>query len=201
MNHIQYIGSKANIYSKKYGNMIVESAALSETIDGDMVVYFGNPLDVERPVVRIHSLCTFSEVLGSDLCDCAWQLKCALKKLADSKCGILFYLRSDGRGVGLASKIKATSLQNIGVDTFDAHVLLGLPPDPRDYSKVAEFLLNKGITKVTLLTNSPNKTADLVNSGIDVIVEPLFEKKPNDKVKYLYQTKANKFRHKIPGFR
>ena len=200
MNYLKYLGSSANLHSSKYGFMKVESASLSDAIDGDMVVYFGNPLDCERPVVRIHSLCTFSEVLGSDQCDCTFQLNYALDRLSKSKKGILFYLKTDGRGVGLASKIKATSLQNLGVDTFDAHIILGLPVDPRDYSKVAEFLLNKGITKVTLLTNSPDKTDALVRKGIDVIVEPIFVEDPNEKIKNLYKTKKEKFGHNIPEF-
>lgn len=198
MDYLQYIGSKATIHSPDYGDIEVESAVLSDTQDGDLVAYFGNPISCDRPVVRIHSQCTFSEVLGSDLCDCAVQLRYALKKLSDSRCGILFYLRADGRGVGLASKIKATSLQNKGIDTYDAHVLLGLPPDPRDYSKIAEFLLNKGIKKITLLTNSPDKIKDMKKYGIDVIVEPIYDNKPNEEVSALYKTKVNKFHHNIP---
>ena len=201
MDYLKYLGSIANLYSPKYGYMKVESASLSDSIDGDMVVYFGNPLENERPIVRIHSLCTFSEVLGSDLCDCTVQLKYALERLSKSKSGILIYLKSDGRGVGLASKIKATSLQNIGIDTFDAHIKLGLPVDPRDYSKVADFLLNKGIKQITLLTNSPDKTDALVRKGIDVIVEPIYVEDPNEKIKILYKTKAEKFGHNIPEFK
>jgi 3,4-dihydroxy 2-butanone 4-phosphate synthase/GTP cyclohydrolase II len=199
-NYLKYTGSQTVFNSKKWGKLLVESASFTPASDGDLVVYIGNPLQEERPIVRIHSECVFAEVFDSDFCDCAEQLDMAMKILINAKNGILFYLRFDGRGSGLSAKVKATSLEINGIDTFESRIKIGVPPEGRDFSNIALFLLKKGIKKITLLTNNPIKIGDLVNNGIDVETKPLIIDNPNKNIEKLYHTKVNKFNHTIDGY-
>lgn len=140
----------------------------------------------------------FAEVFDSDFCDCADQLFLAMKKLKDEGNGILFYLRFDGRGAGLAAKVAATALEMQGMDTYESRVTIGVPPEGRDFSKIAQYLLGKNINKVRLLTNNPTKGKYLIENGIKVKYEPLLVADPNENVKNLYRTKATRFGHFIP---
>jgi len=199
-NYLKYIGSQTTFNSKKWGELLVESASFTPASDGDLVVYVGKPLEEERPIVRIHSECVFAEVFSSDFCDCAEQLDMAMKILISAKNGILFYLRFDGRGSGLSAKVKATSLEMEGIDTFESRIKIEVPPEGRNFSNIALFLLEKGIKKITLLTNNPIKIGDLVNNGIDVEPRPLIINDPNRNIENLYHTKVNKFNHSISGY-
>jgi len=198
MKYKNFWGASVPLHSRQWGDVVVESTSLSDAPDGDMVVYFGDPDKCDRPLVRIHSQCTFSEVLDVDFCDCAEQLRMALAQLSSSEGGILFYLRSDGRGVELSEKTKATILQKQGVGTYDAHRAIDVPADARDYTAVARFLLEKGIKKIELLTNSPQKVEDMVCNGIDVTVRSLYEENPNSDVVKLYEAKAKEYHHMLP---
>ena len=175
-----------------------ESVKLSPAIDGDLAVYIGSPLTQSCPLIRIHSECVFAEAFDSALCDCADQFKLAMRRLSEEGNGILFYLRLDGRGAGLASKVKATALEVKGVDTFESRVAIGVKPEGRDFKPVADFLKSRKITSVRLLTNNPDKAGDLVSSGIEVAVEPLVVRNPSRLVRRLYQTKRTRFGHTIP---
>jgi 3,4-dihydroxy 2-butanone 4-phosphate synthase/GTP cyclohydrolase II len=199
-DYLKFLGSQTVLNSKKWGKLKVESASFTPASDGDMVVYIGEPLKEERPLVRIHSECVFAEVFDSDFCDCADQLSLAMDTLKCEKNGILFYLRFDGRGAGLSAKIKATSLEMDGKDTFESRVEIGVAPEGRDFSNIALFLLDKGVKKITLLTNNPIKLSDLENNGIDVKIKSLIIDNPNKNVEKLYQTKVNKFNHTISGY-
>ena len=194
----KFIGAKTPLYSRIWGKMIIESASFTPASDGDLVVYFGeHETSVERPVVRIHSECVFAEVFDSDFCDCADQLYYAMDYLRQTN-GILFYLRFDGRGAGLSAKVKATELEMQGIDTYTSRLMIGVPPEGRDFSPIADYLLSHGINKITLLTNSPDKYGDLANKGIDVNTLPLYVNTPNENVQKLYDTKVKKFKHRIP---
>lgn len=194
----RFLGARTTLNSRVWGKMTVESASFTPASDGDLVVYFGEgETTPERPVVRIHSECVFAEVFDSDFCDCADQLYYAMDYLRKTN-GILFYLRFDGRGAGLSAKVKATELEMRGIDTYTSRVMIGVPPEGRDFSPIADYLLARGITKITLLTNSPDKLGDLVNRGIDVETLPLYVDTPNDNVQKLYDTKVKKFKHLIP---
>jgi GTP cyclohydrolase II len=199
-DYLKYVGSQTTFNSRKWGKLRVESVSFTPASDGDMVVYIGEPLEKERPLVRIHSECVFSEVLDSDFCDCADQLALAMDIIKREKDGILIYLRFDGRGAGLSAKIKATSLEMEGIDTYESRVNIGVEPEGRNFSNIASFLLGKGISKISLLTNSPVKKGDLINSGIDVEIRPLIIDNPNENVKKLYHTKVRKFNHIIDGY-
>jgi GTP cyclohydrolase II len=121
------------------------------------------------PLVRLHSECLTGDVFGSLKCDCGPQLKEALKIIGESGGGVLLYLRQEGRGIGLANKLRAYALQDRGFDTVDANRRLGFADDERDYSHAAAMLRALGIDQVRVLTNNPNKVAGLEAAGIKVV--------------------------------
>jgi GTP cyclohydrolase II len=121
------------------------------------------------PLARLHSECLTGDVFGSLKCDCGPQLKEALHIIGASGGGVLLYLRQEGRGIGLANKIRAYSLQDRGLDTVDANQRLGFADDARDYGHAAAMLRALGIGEVRLLTNNPNKVAGLEAAGIKVV--------------------------------
>ena len=121
------------------------------------------------PLVRLHSECLTGDVFGSLKCDCGPQLKEALRIIGEAGGGVLLYLRQEGRGIGLANKLRAYSLQDRGLDTVDANRRLGFADDERDYGHAAGMLRALGLDKVRLLTNNPNKVAGLEAAGIAVV--------------------------------
>jgi GTP cyclohydrolase II len=120
------------------------------------------------PLVRLHSECLTGDVFGSLKCDCGPQLKEALRIIGEAGGGVLLYLRQEGRGIGLANKLRAYALQDRGLDTVDANRRLGFADDERDYGHAAAMLRALGIDEVRLLTNNPNKVAGLEAAGIAV---------------------------------
>jgi GTP cyclohydrolase II len=120
------------------------------------------------PLVRLHSECLTGDVFGSLKCDCGPQLKEALRIIGASGGGVLLYLRQEGRGIGLANKLRAYALQDRGLDTVDANRRLGFGDDERDYGHAAAMLRGLGIDEVQLLTNNPKKVAGLEGAGIRV---------------------------------
>ncbi|HEX5011292.1 MAG TPA: 3,4-dihydroxy-2-butanone-4-phosphate synthase, partial [Planctomycetota bacterium] len=123
---------------------------------------------LQRPVlVRVHSECLTGDVLGSERCDCGPQLDEALRRIAHSG-GYLLYLRQEGRGIGLYAKLDAYVLQDTGLDTYDANVALGFDPDGRTYAAAAQMLHALGVREVDLLTNNPDKVAQLEANGVRV---------------------------------
>jgi GTP cyclohydrolase II len=121
------------------------------------------------PLVRLHSECLTGDVFGSLKCDCGPQLKEALRIIGEAAGGVLLYLRQEGRGIGLANKLRAYALQDRGLDTVDANRRLGFADDERDYGHAAAMLRALGIGEVRLLTNNPNKVAGLKATGINVV--------------------------------
>ena len=121
------------------------------------------------PLVRLHSECLTGDVFGSLKCDCGPQLKEALRIIGAAGGGVLLYLRQEGRGIGLANKLRAYALQDRGLDTVDANARLGFSDDPRDYGHAAAMLRALGIDRVRLLTNNPAKVAGLEAAGIPVV--------------------------------
>ncbi len=122
-----------------------------------LLLLLGDPLALEAPPVRLHSSCLTGDVLGSLRCECGDQLHGALALLAQEKAGILIYLNQEGRGIGLVNKLRAYGLQDKGLDTVDANIMLGFEPDERDFSLAAQMLRSLGIASVRLLTNNPAK--------------------------------------------
>lgn len=123
----------------------------------------------EAVLARIHSECLTGEVFSSQRCDCRHQLRSALGAIARRGKGVLLYMRQEGRGIGLANKIRAYELQEAGLDTFEANLALGLPADSRDYHFAGVMFKSLGVRRVRLMTNNPDKAADLNNVGIEVV--------------------------------
>ena len=123
----------------------------------------------QPPLIRLHSQCLTGDVFGSLKCDCGPQLKEALRILGAAGGGVLLYLRQEGRGIGLANKLRAYALQDRGLDTVDANRRLGFADDERDYGMAAAMLRALGIDRVRLLTNNPNKVVGLEREGIAVM--------------------------------
>src|SRR6478672_11886368 len=133
-----------------------------------LAVVHGDVLGAKDVVTRLHSECLTGDALGSLRCDCRDQLGVALQRIAEEPCGVLLYLRQEGRGIGLLNKVKAYSLQDSGLDTVDANLALGFRDDERDYAIAAHALASLTVRSVRLLTNNPKKVAELEKYGIRV---------------------------------
>ncbi len=171
-----------------------DSAAehLSLTAPGDSSVAGG-----VVPLVRLHSECLTGDVFGSYRCDCGEQLDYALDMIHRLG-GTLLYLRGhEGRGIGLANKMRAYSLQEAGADTVEANEQLGLPVDARDYTAAAGILHSMGLTRIALLSNNPLKQEELARHGIDVArIVPTEVPARTENLRYL-KTKRDRMRHAL----
>ena len=120
------------------------------------------------PLVRVHSECLTGDAFGSLRCDCGPQLETSMKEIQAHGSGAIVYLKQEGRGIGLYAKMQAYALQDLGFDTLDANLQLGLPADARTYEIAAEMLKTIGYDELYLMTNNPEKRLQLVEHGIDV---------------------------------
>jgi GTP cyclohydrolase II len=158
---------------------------------------YGNPTN--SVTVRIHSECVTGDALGSLRCDCGPQLAYAMERISELGEGYIVYLRNhEGRGIGIAEKIKAYALQDQGMDTVDANLALGHPADLRDFRDAGAILAHLGVTEVRLLTNNPRKADALDLAGIKVEIETSDVGSNPFNEKYL-ATKREKFEHLLPG--
>jgi 3,4-dihydroxy 2-butanone 4-phosphate synthase/GTP cyclohydrolase II len=148
-------------------------------------------------MVRMHSECLTGDALGSLRCDCRMQLQAALKMIESAGQGVVVYLRQEGRGIGLVNKLKAYSLQDMGLDTVEANERLGFPADLRDYGMGAQMLNDLGVKKIRLITNNPRKIAGLKGYGIEVIDRVPLLIEANDYNTIYLATKAQKLGHML----
>ena len=155
----------------------------------------GNVSDGEPVLVRVHSECFTGDVLGSERCDCGPQLHAAMEMIEREGRGAVLYMRQEGRGIGLANKLHAYRKQEEGMDTVEANVALGFPPDLRDYGEGAQMLVDLGIRRLRLLTNNPCKIAGLEGYGIEIVERVPIVIPANEHDKRYLATKRDKMGH------
>lgn len=179
-----------------YGHFQIDLIANTSHPNNPHLVAFRTQNKDSTPLVRIHSECLTGDVFGSKRCECGPQLQTALAQMQQEDHAYLFYLRQEGRGIGLMAKMQAYLLQEKGMDTVQANLHLGLPADARTYEMVAQHLIAHGIRKIRLLTNNPEKAASLESAGIEVLREPLQVGFSVENERYR-QTKREYFKHDI----
>jgi 3,4-dihydroxy 2-butanone 4-phosphate synthase/GTP cyclohydrolase II len=157
----------------------------------------GNLATEEAPLVRVHSECLTGDVFGSARCDCGSQLHAAMSMIEEEGCGVVLYMRQEGRGIGLANKLHAYKLQEKGLDTVEANIQLGFAPDLRDYGVGAQMLTDLGLKRIRLMTNNPKKLIGLQGYGLEIVerVPIMFE--PGMHNKHYLATKKAKMGHMI----
>lgn len=172
--------------------------AYRDTLTGieQVALTMGDPAAAAAPLVRVHSECLTGEVLGSLRCDCKPQLDLALERIAAEGCGVVVYLRGhEGRGIGLAHKLRAYALQDEGADTADANLALGLPVDGRDYATGARILADLGVRRMRLMTNNPRKYEGISGFGLAIVERvPLLTRPQTENAGYL-ATKRDRLGH------
>ncbi|MEA5566161.1 bifunctional 3,4-dihydroxy-2-butanone-4-phosphate synthase/GTP cyclohydrolase II [Anabaena sp. UHCC 0399] len=175
--------------------------AYRHTLDNTehVAIVKGDPANFrdEAVMVRMHSECLTGDALGSLRCDCRMQLQAALKMIETAGQGVVVYLRQEGRGIGLINKLKAYSLQDMGLDTVEANERLGFPADLRDYGMGAQILMDLGIKKIRLITNNPRKIAGVKGYGLEVVDRVPLLIESNDYNSYYLATKAKKLGHML----
>jgi 3,4-dihydroxy 2-butanone 4-phosphate synthase/GTP cyclohydrolase II len=184
----------------EYGQF--QAHVFESVLDGEqhIALVYGDIENVPNLLVRVHSECLTGDALGSLRCDCGPQLKMALAKVAAEGAGIVVYLRGqEGRGIGLAHKIRAYALQEDGRDTVDANLDQGLPVDSRQYGIGAQILTDLGVTSMRLMTNNPVKYGGLEGFGLDIVERVPLESAPNPfNIEYL-RTKRERMGHLLEG--
>jgi GTP cyclohydrolase II len=160
-----------------------------------VAIILGEP-DFSKPVnVRVHSACLTGDVFGSRRCDCGAQLKLAMAQLSESGGGIVLYLEQEGRGLGLPNKMRAYMLQDDGLDTMDANMMLGFDDDERNYGVAARMLKMIGVSRVQLLTNNPGKLEALSDGGVEVCARIALHTEINPENRRYLATKAARAGH------
>jgi 3,4-dihydroxy 2-butanone 4-phosphate synthase / GTP cyclohydrolase II len=166
-------------------------------IDGQhhLALVNGNVAGKKNVLVRVHSECLTGDVFGSRRCDCGPQMHQAMRQISDAGCGVLVYMRQEGRGIGLAPKIKAYKLQEQGYDTVEANQKLGYGMDLREYGLGAQILADLGLKTIRLLTNNPRKVVGLEGYGLKIVEQMPIRTKPNQHNARYLETKRKKMGH------
>lgn len=178
-----------------YGEFI--AIAYKSVVDADEhVALVSGDISGDEPVlVRVHSECLTGDVFGSLRCDCGDQIAMAMQSIMNEGRGVFLYMRQEGRGIGIHNKIRAYALQDEGMDTVDANVALGFPPDLRDYGIGAQILVDLGVRQIRLLTNNPKKVVGLEGYGLKVVeVLPIIAS-PNPYNLHYLETKRKRLGH------
>lgn len=179
----------------RWGNF--ESVAFYSEADGktNIALYMGDIHPDDPTLVRVHSECLTGDVFGSLRCDCGPQLQDAMCMIRNEGKGVLVYMRQEGRGIGLGNKIRAYHLQDQGLDTVEANVKLGFPPDMREYGTGAQILVALGVSKMRLMTNNPKKMIGLEGYGLQVVERVPIEVGACELNERYLRTKRDKMHH------
>jgi 3,4-dihydroxy 2-butanone 4-phosphate synthase/GTP cyclohydrolase II len=151
----------------------------------------------ENVLVRVHSECLTGDVFHSLRCDCGEQLEQALARIGSEERGVLLYMAQEGRGIGLLNKLKAYELQENGLDTVEANLELGFPPDMREYGIGNQILADLGLSTIRILTNNPKKITGIEGFGLTVVEQVPIEISPNDENRRYLETKRTKLGHRL----
>jgi GTP cyclohydrolase II len=163
-----------------------------------LAICMGDVASAQEVLVRIHSECFTGDVMGSLRCDCGEQLERSLAMVAKAGVGVVLYMRQEGRGIGLLSKLQAYNLQDQGYDTVDANLMLGHDADERDYTLAARMLEELGVKTVRLITNNPLKISALEAEGIHVSARVPLTVEANAENEHYLLTKARRMQHLLP---
>ena len=176
----------------RYGNFKIYGYENSKTGEQHVALTMGDVADGEPVLIRVHSECLTGDVFGSAKCDCGNQLDAAMRMIAEEGRGALVYLRQEGRGIGIINKIKAYKLQDEGMDTVEANIALGFPPDLRDYSSGAQIIKDLGMQKLKIMTNNPLKIDGLSDYGIEIVERVPIEPKHMHQADFYMKVKKEK---------
>ena len=182
-------------FPSKFGHFRIKS--YESTLDGKchLAIVKGDIRRKKNVLVRVHSECLTGDALGSLRCDCGQPLHIALRKIEEAGEGVVLYMRQEGRGIGLANKMRAYKLQDDGKDTVEANVLLGFAPDLRDYGIGAQILSDLGLTSIRPMTNNPAKRSGLEGYGLKIVERVPLEVEANKYNEKYLKVKKDKMGH------
>ena len=181
----------------RYGEF--KAVAYRSAVDSNehVALVKGDVIDSDPVLVRVHSECLTGDVFGSARCDCGEQISCAMQRISAEGRGVLLYMRQEGRGIGFHNKLRAYELQDQGMDTVEANIALGFPPDLRDYGVGAQILVDLGIKKIRLMTNNPRKVIGLESYGLDIVETVPLVVACNPYNEFYLKTKQQKLGHQL----
>lgn len=182
-------------FPSRFGRFIVLGIEDAATGESALVLQHGKLHNGHAPLVRVHSQCLTGDVLASQRCDCRAQLELALRRIGRARSGLLLYLPQEGRGIGLMNKLRAYQLQDGGMDTVEANRHLGFAADSRDYRFSAAVLHRLGARRIRLMSNNPDKVAQLEEAGIAVVERVPCQPQPTRQSRRYLRTKRDKMGH------